>query len=193
MTCEVEYENTSHLSVDAMAPEEILQLFNLNLVLLNTDELKTEKDHLEKIILAEAAKALARARPEIAHWLKQFPKHHAHPYDHLPLREASIILRPPHWLQETKQDEMTQLAVTLQDEVLDTLLLQRPNDHQLHADLALIRKAVPGDESPEDKEIRVRAEQRVKCAVLDSGERIGTEYFQRLHHIQCCHWVFKND
>ena len=75
-----------------MAPEEILQLFNLNLVLLNTDELKTEKDHLEKIILAEAAKALARARPEIAHWLKQFPKHHAHPYDHLPLPPLSCVL-----------------------------------------------------------------------------------------------------
>ena len=68
---------------------------------------------------------------------------------------------------------MVQLAVTLQDEVLDTLKLQRPNDYQLHEDLELIRKTVPKNESPEDKEKRVRAEQRVKCVVLDHGERIG--------------------
>ena len=68
---------------------------------------------------------------------------------------------------------MVQLAVTLQDEVLDTLKLQRPNAYQLHEDLDLIRKKVPRNESPEDKEKRVAAEQRVKCAVLDHGERIG--------------------
>lgn len=179
---EVEYIDTTHLSVDAMGPEEILQLFNIDLLLLKREELKEEKDHLERIILTETAKALAHARPEIGHWLKVLPRHHSHPYDHLPLREASIVLRPPHWLQETKQDEMIQLAVTLQDEVLDTLLLHRPNDHQLHADLALIRKPAPGNESHEEKEVRVQAEQRVKCAVLDSGERVGTEYFQRFFH-----------
>ena len=179
---EVEYEDTTHLSVDAMGPEEVLKLFNIDLLLLKRKEFKEEKDHLERIILTEAAKALAKARPEIGHWLKILPQHHSHPYDHLPLREASIVLRPPHWLQETKQDEMIQLAVTLQDEVLDTLLLHRPNDHQLHADLALIRKPEPAKESHEDKKVRVQAEQRVKCAVLDSGERVGTEYFQICHH-----------
>ena len=178
---EVEYEDTTHLSVDAMGPEEVLQLFNVDLLLLNREELKDEKDHLERIILTETAKVLSHARPEIGHWLKLLPRHHSHPHDHLPLREASIVLRPPHWLQETKQDEMIQLAVTLQDEVLDTLLLHHPNDHQLHADLALIRKPAPGNESHEDKKVRVEAEQRVKCAVLDSGERIGTEYFQRCY------------
>ena len=207
---QVEYDDTSHLGVDAMGPEEVLQLFNVDLLLLNREELKPEKEHLEKVILTEAAKALALVRPEIGHWLRLLPKHHPHPNDHLQLREASIVLRPPHWLQvshiihpyepscwfcwlktpsalrassanpktikysqETKQDEMCQLAAILQDEVLDTLKLQRPNDHQLHADLALIRKPVPGTERPEDKVVRLQAEQRVKCAVLDRGERVG--------------------
>ena len=53
---------------------------------------------------------------------------------------------------------MVQLAVTLQDEVLDTLKSQRPNDVQLHEDLDLIRKKVPGNESSEDKELRLQAE-----------------------------------
>ena len=68
---------------------------------------------------------------------------------------------------------MVQLAVTLQDEVLDTLKSQRPNDVQLHEDLDLIRKKVPGNESSEDKALRLQAEQRVKCVVQDHGEWIG--------------------
>ena len=68
---------------------------------------------------------------------------------------------------------MVLLAATLQEEVLNTLKVQRPNDARLHEDLALIRKAVPGNENPEDKKIRIDAEQRVQCALHDHGEWIG--------------------
>ncbi len=83
------------------------------------------------------------------------------------------MLRPPHYKQETKVDEMVQLAVDLQDEFLNALKMQRPNDCQLHEDLVRIRMPVPGNETPEEKEERVAAEQRVMCAALEHGERIG--------------------
>ena len=68
---------------------------------------------------------------------------------------------------------MVQLAVDLQAEFLDALKLQRPNDVQLHEDLSHIRRPVPGNETPEEKEDRVAAEHRVMCAALEHGERIG--------------------
>ena len=97
---EIEHEDTSNLSTTAMDPEETLQLFNIDLLLLNGEGLKDEREHLERIILTETGKALAHAKPEqLGHWLKVLPLHHPHPFDHLPLREASIMLRPPHYFQ----------------------------------------------------------------------------------------------
>ena len=97
---EIEHEDTSHLSIDAMSPEDILQLFNVELLLLSGEGLKAEREHLERVILTETGKALARARPEqLGHWLKVLPQHHSHPFDKLPLKEASIMLRPPHYFQ----------------------------------------------------------------------------------------------
>lgn len=172
---EIEFEDTSHLNVDAMGPEEVQGLFSLDLLLLGSEGLKGEREHLEGVILNEVGKVLAKARPdELGHWLAVLPKHHHHPFSHLQLREASIMLRPPHYKQETKVDEMVQLAVDLQDEFLNALKMQRPNDCQLHEDLKRIRMPVPGNETPEEKEDRVAAEQRVMCAALEHGERIGT-------------------
>ena len=67
---------------------------------------------------------------------------------------------------------MVQLAVNLQDEFLNQLEKQQPNNVQLHEDLLLIRQPVPGNETPEDKALRILAEQRVMCAVKEHGEEI---------------------
>ena len=68
---------------------------------------------------------------------------------------------------------MVQLAVNLQDEFLNQLEKQQPNNVQLHEDLLLIRRPVPGNETPEDKALRILAEQRVMCAVKEHGEKIS--------------------
>ena len=97
---EVEHEDTSHLSVDAMGREETLGLFNVDLLLLNSDGLQDEKKHLEGIILLEVGKVIANQKPDhLGHWLKLLPPKHSHPFDNLELREASIKLRPPHYFQ----------------------------------------------------------------------------------------------
>ena len=75
--------------------------------------------------------------------------------------------------QETVINEMVELAVDLQAEYLKELGQQRPNDAQLHEDLEHIMKTVPGNETSEAKADRVAAEQRVMCAALAHGERIG--------------------
>ena len=75
-------------------------------------------------------------------------------------------------IQETKIEEMVQLAVNLQKEFLLQLQKQQPNNIQLHEDIALICRPVPGNESPEEKQVRISAEQRVKCVVQEHGERI---------------------
>ena len=68
---------------------------------------------------------------------------------------------------------MVQLVVNLQDEFLSQLETQQPNNVQLHEDLLLIRQPVPGNETPEDKALRISAEQRVMCVVKEHGERIS--------------------
>ena len=97
---EIEFEDTSHLDVDAMAPEDVQQLFNVDLLLLGSESLKDEREHLERIILNETGKVLSQAMPdELGHWTSLLPKHHSHPFSHLKLREAAIMLRPPHYKQ----------------------------------------------------------------------------------------------
>lgn len=97
---EIEFEDTSHLSVDSMDLEEIHQLFSNDILLLGSERLTVEREHVEGVIFNQVAKVLAKALPgDLGHWVAHVPKHHRHPYSHLPPREAAIVLRPPHYLQ----------------------------------------------------------------------------------------------
>ena len=55
---------------------------------------------------------------------------------------------------------------------LDLLQRQRSNDLQFAADLVEVKKDVPEDETPEAREVRVLAENRVKEVVMAAGERV---------------------
>ena len=97
---EIEHEDTSHLGTDSMGIEEIEQLFNIDILLLGSERLTVEREHVERVIFNQVAKVLAGALPgALGHWMACLPKHHQHPYSHLPPREAAIMLRPPHYLQ----------------------------------------------------------------------------------------------
>ena len=69
---------------------------------------------------------------------------------------------------------MVSLCDDLQREFLDMLQQQHPENKQFEQDLAHIRrKVVPSEENLAAKELRLRAEQRVRLFVLEKGERIG--------------------
>ena len=97
---EIEFHDTSHLATESMGLEEVLKLFSNDILLLGSESLKSEREHVETVIMNEVTKVLSELKPEeLGHWVAVVPRHHSHPYSHLPVREASIMLRPPHYLQ----------------------------------------------------------------------------------------------
>ena len=68
---------------------------------------------------------------------------------------------------------MVDLCVDLQDQMLDMLEEQNPENEEFSIDLKHIRTAVPPNEEQQAKVDREQAEHRVKLFVLQHGERIG--------------------
>ena len=68
---------------------------------------------------------------------------------------------------------MVDLCVDLQDQMLDMLEEQNPENEEFSLDLKHIRTAVPPNEEQQAKVDREQAEHRVKLFVLQHGERIG--------------------
>ena len=111
---ETEREDTSHLSTEPMGPEEILRLFNLDLVLMGAEGLKEEREHLNKVLLISVGRALAKACPEeVGHWDGVLPKHHSHPLSHIKPEEAALRLMPPHYRQVNEIICSTELGDSL--------------------------------------------------------------------------------
>ena len=166
--------DTSDLSVEQLGPEEILKLFSLDLILLGSEGLREEREHLNKVLLSAVGKALAKAYPElVGHWEEKLPAHHVHPFSHIKPEEAAVRLMTPHYRKETEINEMVNLVVELQDVELNKLEAQHPDNLEFSLDLAHIRRVVLPGETPEAKVARLEAEQRVKMFVLQKGERIG--------------------
>ena len=182
---ETERVDTSDLSVEELGPEELLNLFSLDLVLLGNECLREEREHLKKVLLIAVGRALAEAYPElVGHWGEELPQHHSHPFSHIKPEEAAVRLMTPHYRKETEINEMVNLVAELQDEHLDKLEAQHPDNLDFSQDLALIRMLVPPGETPEAKTARLEAEHRVKLFVLQKGERIGHGdllTFQKVH------------
>ena len=87
---------------------------------------------------------------------------------------------------------MVDLCVDLQDQMLDMLEEQHPDDDQFSLDLKHIRKAVPPNEGPQAKVDREQAEHRVKLFVLQHGERIGHGdllTFQKVRRPFICNFI----
>ena len=103
-SCTVEYLqvetiSTAHLSTEGMSKEDTLQLFTPDTLLLNRPELKGEHDQLRRVVLLAVGRDLAKHLEIVAHWAKVLPKHHQHPYSHLPVVEANAILRDPRYFK----------------------------------------------------------------------------------------------
>ena len=103
-SCTVEYlqvetVSTAHLSSEAMSKEDTLRLFTPDILLLNRPELKGEQDQLRGVVLLAVGRDLAKHLDIVSHWAKVLPKHHQHPYSHLPVVAANAILRDPRYFK----------------------------------------------------------------------------------------------
>ena len=94
---QIETVNTAHLSIERMSKEDTLSLFTPNILLLGRPELKEEHEQLRKVVMIAVGRDLAKHIESVAHWEKVLPKHHHHPYSHLPVVEANAILRDPRY------------------------------------------------------------------------------------------------
>ena len=76
-----------------------MSLFTPNILLLNRPELKGEHDQLRRVVLLAVGRDLAKHLDVVSHWAKVLPKHHQHPYSHLPVVAANAILRDPRYFK----------------------------------------------------------------------------------------------
>ena len=101
--CTVEFRETEtiptgHLSTKGCSPEEVMNLFTSDLVLVTKPHLREEFEHLRKTLVPlVCAREIASHRPDVASWLALFPPHHKHPQSHHPLQPAKIRLVAPHY------------------------------------------------------------------------------------------------
>ena len=131
------------------------------------------RKHLEKVVATSVGRLIAENHPNLEHWLQLLPVHHSHPNSHLPLEEAKIRLMSPHYYSETVLNDMINMAKDLQREKLELLKVVLKDDAEFSKDLVVIYKELTNTETPEEKTIRIAAEQRVRQRVLEHGERIG--------------------
>ena len=91
--------DTSGLDSKPKTPEEILALFDIDLLDVTSPELSAELRHLEKVVGLVVATAIAKGRPELAHVypLLLSSTHHSHSQSNLPLEEANLTLVSPHY------------------------------------------------------------------------------------------------
>ena len=89
---QVEAEDTSHLSMEALPPEDVMRLFDVNILNLSRPELAEELKHFKYVSMLALGRYMADMKEELAHWKQILPEHHRHPTSHLPLKEAHVRL-----------------------------------------------------------------------------------------------------
>ena len=91
---QVETEDTSNLSTKPLDPEDVMALFNVDILNLSRPEHKQELIHFKYVGMLALGRYLAGRKEELSHWFDLLPEHHKHPRSHLPLQEAHVRLEP---------------------------------------------------------------------------------------------------
>ena len=89
---QVEVEDTTHFSAEALSPEEVMGLFNVDILNLSRPELEHELTHFKYVAMLALGRYLAARREDLSHWKHLLPTHHKHPTSHHPLQEAHVRL-----------------------------------------------------------------------------------------------------
>ena len=89
---QVETEDTTHLSQEPLLPEDVMGLFNVDVLNLSRPELEHELVHFKYVAMLALGRYLAVRKEELSHWQHLLPAHHKHPTSHHPLQEAHVRL-----------------------------------------------------------------------------------------------------
>ena len=182
-----EQVDTSHLSTVPLPKAEAVKLINKSLLMVNSLDLRDEKNHLVEEVLANGwGLRLAERREDRAGKLAKFlPRHHRHSLSNMEQLAAIYAISKMYPCQETRHSHMIQLAFQVQREHLEEvgsvlkLTLQPSIYHSVQvaefmerepdfmADLALLEQVVV------EQEVRSEAERRVQEANLKYGEKIS--------------------
>lgn len=110
-TIEKETVDTSHLSTTKLSKQEALDMFNKDMVLLNTEENKSEREHFQYVVAVAIGKILA-SRRQVAKKLTSFlPTHHVHQNSGKNLTPALTFIIKPYPYQETKNPDTIKLLI----------------------------------------------------------------------------------
>jgi hypothetical protein len=162
-------DSTSMLSVTPMEQDEVLKLFRLDMILLNSEENVEEWRHLSKDVVAVGVgRVLARLRPEVAGLLaKYLPRRHRHMGSGRELVPADMFIETPYPYQETLNSDTVLLCLRRQRKYLQRVASWRGESADFLADLVLL------EDAEAEMEDRVAAEERVKQICLEYGEDIS--------------------
>ena len=163
---EFETENTSFLSTDEKTFEDALDYFNVDTVLITSGFNENLLEHY-KYVTAWTLGRLFGEEVEGFSWLKQvFPKHYQHPNSGTSSRKSTIFVQKPLNYSENSNNDMIKIMESLQWKYLNLVGEQSNDKEAFFTDLNLIYSVEV------DKDVRERAEIRVKEEVKIAGELI---------------------
>ena len=126
---QVETMDTTHLSMEALPPEEVMGIFHVGILNLSTPGLEDELKHFKYVAMLALGRYMAERNEELAHWKQLLVVHHRHPASNHPLQEAHVRLESLlHYQvfnstascmsylicpQETVSDEMIEMLLEL--------------------------------------------------------------------------------
>ena len=164
---EKETVDTSTLSTAKISKNEALALFNTKLVLLNTEENKSEKEHFENLVAVAVGRILSARRQEAKKLANFLPAHHTHQNSDKKLTPALTFILKPYPYQETKNPDTIKLLIRIQRQFLHAVARSKGDD----ADFLHLLKLL--EDADADNEEREKAESIVKKSVQKYGEWVG--------------------
>ena len=166
-TIEKETIDTSHLSTAKLSKQEALDMFTKDMLLMNTEENKAEKEHFQYLVAVGIGKVLALRRQHAKKLGEFLPDHHLHQNSSRNLSPALTFIMKPYALQETRNPDTIKLLIKMQRQYLQSVA------RSLHNDATFLHLLQLLEDAEADSEDRERAEDVVKAAVLKFGEWVG--------------------
>ena len=175
---EFEQDETSGLNIQNKVFEDMLAFFNLDTVLIQSDQEMFE--HFQFVVAITLARLFGKEVPGMDWMLSCSPKHYKHPNSETSGRKSLMHLDKPMYLQETKNSEMLKIMENLQLEYLSLVGEQAANREKFFEDL---RKILSVDCDTGEREA---AESRIKEHCLNCGEMICHGDYLTFERFESC-------
>ena len=166
---EVEKTDTSHLSTERETYQEKLTHFSPEDILLTSSKNIDLKTHFDNVVTVTIGKIIAEALPEFKWLFKSLPRHHEHPHSNTSCNRSEIHTLKPLYLQESKNRDMIDIVVSLQNNFLDIVSENCDDKNKFRECLAKARLVSTPDEREEAK----KAEDYIHKTIDKFGEFVG--------------------